>query len=78
MKPVPLRAIAVATHLMLAACAGGDVDAPSPRDPSSPRAPEASFDAGPNPLAATLPPPPSSTSESAPAGHRHGGGGKAH
>jgi hypothetical protein len=51
-------------------CAGGDIDAPSARDPSNPRAPEAPFDAGASPLRRDLPPPPPVTPGHS--GHHHG------
>ena len=68
-----IEAVILAIALLSAGCAGGDLDAPSARDPSSPRAPEAPFDAGTNPLSAVLSPPPPSTGEM-PSGHKHGGG----
>jgi hypothetical protein len=41
--------------LALFACAGSELPPPSsPTDPVNPRAPEASFDGGPNPFAASV------------------------
>jgi hypothetical protein len=49
---------AVSVLLLIAACAsigcGSELRPPSDRDPVSPKAPQAAFDAGPNPLGATL------------------------
>ncbi|MDB4934286.1 MAG: hypothetical protein JWP87_1258 [Labilithrix sp.] len=70
------RTFVATVCLVITACAGSDLPAPSPQHAASPRAPEAAFDPGPNPLDAGVAPSTAPNAAPSSGGHGHGAGKK--